>query len=219
MPERALKCNIATRVRELKTKARERYSVVIDPKIRYNVTGTTAGYAEFDSHILDFHLGLAVDNKDVFVEEIVGHEFCHLVSDVVYSHRGHGVEWKEVMREFDLKPDRYHKLDVSRYARKPRSYPYACTCNTYNFNRPTHYKLQSGLFECNHCRGLVKFKGAEKDVRRFKAGTREHKLMTTLAEYKKLGIPMSDQLILLMDLFKVSFATARSYYYEYRPAA
>lgn len=216
MPDK-IKGIIADRVELLATVAKKHYAVVLNPTITYNVQGTCAGYAEFDDQVLDFHLGLAEDNKDIFVDQIVGHEFCHLVADAVYAHRGHGSEWKEVMRTFDLQPDRCHKLDVSRYARKPKTFPYACKCNVYEFNSKTHYKLQTGLFECNHCRNMVRYKGTAKDVRQFKAGTRENVLWKTLTEYHRSGIPLEEQLMLLMDSFDVAYSTARTYYYEYRP--
>lgn len=212
-----LRRGIEVRVQELQIKAEEIYGVSIHPTIMYGARGSSAGYAVFDSHTLDFNFTLAMENQQVFVEQIVGHEFAHLVANEVYGHRSHGCEWKEVMIEFDLNPDRCHKFDLTNVLRKPRTYPYSCSCNHYHFNKLTHHQMQSVLHQCNHCGGLVKYMGPQKDLRRFQEGTREHTLAGVLRDYSRLEIPANDQIILLMDFFNLSYSTARSYYYEYRP--
>lgn len=208
---------ISQRVDELRIRTRERYQIDIKPAITYTTRGTTAGYAIFDTNTLDFNIALAAQNENEFVTQIVGHEFCHLVTNEVYSHCGHGAEWKEVMRDFNLQPDRLHRLDVRGMERVPKTYPYKCDCNVYTFGKPTHHKLQSKLHQCDGCNGLVKFIGPASDVRRYKVGTKEYIISNALRQYHVDRIPYTEQMMLLIDFFGLSLSTAKNYYYKLRP--
>lgn len=218
MPE-VLQSQIAKRVQELCDVARERFDVSITPTIRYNVTGTTAGLAVFETKTLDFNYELAKHNKKEFVQQIVGHEVGHLVANECYNHTGHGSEWKEVMREMGLRPERCHSLDVSGVARQPKRYPYDCGCQTRMLDRTYHTKAQENGYQCNLCQVRLKFVGPDKDLRRFRVGTKANQVARVLRQYHCDGLSFTDQIVLIMDQFGYSYNTARSYYYEFRPAS
>lgn len=214
---KAIKKAINERVQQLRLVCQDRYKVDINPTVVYQARGTSAGFAIFDHNTIDLHLELALHNKEEYLQTIVGHEFAHLAADAVYNHRDHGSEWREVMREIGLPPARQHNLDVSAYRRGPKVFTYKCECKISPVNREWHEKLQSRPHECRICKEQTLFIGKPKDVAAWTPGTKPYLIRSILVEYNELEIPAEDAIVLLADHFNLTYSTARTYYYRYRP--
>ncbi len=63
--------------------------------------------------------------------ETVIHEACHVVQFHIYPRgKGHGAEWKHLMRLCGVKPERCHHVDRTGIAKKQRRVEAACDCGT-----------------------------------------------------------------------------------------
>ncbi|MNC35194.1 hypothetical protein D3C75_836670 [compost metagenome] len=218
-------CNVPDRLRkqlewsvqDLREKAFVTYGVDINPTVSFGVNGMTAAYALFDSKVLDFNLQLGLQNREVFETEIVGHEFIHLLADEVFEHQHHGKEWKELMREFGLKPSTSYELK-GVVQRREKVYIYKCDCTTRYFTREQHKNNSRHIQMCPDCRGTAKcINDRESHLRGLQPGTQAHKASQLLIAYAELEVPPKHAMLLLQDNLKISPATARVYYYKYRP--
>lgn len=218
-----LRRSIESNVQELREKAFVAYGVDINPSVAFSVKGLTAAYAVFETQILDFNLPIALRHREVVTTDIVGHEFIHLLAHKVHGHTGHATPWKELMREFGYKPDVTYNLDVSGLSgveRREKIYLYKCSCTTRFFTREQHKNMAASkkLHVCPDCNAPAKCTNDRAAVlSAVKPGTRAADAVELIASYVKLGVPHEDGVVLLMYAMKLSYATARSYYYKYRP--
>jgi len=84
------------------------------PKVTYEDKGQIAGFANFYQGRLNFSPTLLSENVEHFIENIIPHEVCHLVTRAMYPYcQSHGQDWKQVMRKLGVKPNRYHTYDTS----------------------------------------------------------------------------------------------------------
>ena len=129
------------------------------PKVTYEDKGRVAGYANFYEGKLNFSPTLLSENTEHFIENIIPHEVCHLVTRAMYPHcQSHGQDWKQVMRQLGVPPTRCHQYDVSNVARKrnTQTFKYRCGCRTMELSKIMHNKIQRGSKRlCKQCRGKV----------------------------------------------------------------
>lgn len=120
------------------------------PTVRYAKRGTTAGTANDSRYEINLNAVLLMENKDVFINRTVVHEFAHLVdgrvnphtrqTSIVSTRRGlrrtkrdvHGPSWKNIMRQFGADPSRCHSYDVTNARVKnrgaSRQHVWKCGC-------------------------------------------------------------------------------------------
>ena len=124
------------------------------PKIRFSQKGKIAGCARLQTNELRFNPILLDDNVDVFLEEVVPHEVCHLLAYWLFGKvRPHGKEWQNLMLElFSLKGRTYHQMDVTKV--KGKSFNYRCQCGPIELGIRRHNKLLTGkqIYVCKKCR-------------------------------------------------------------------
>lgn len=102
------------------------------PTVRYDLRGTTAGYAYYATNIVKFNPILLHENTDDFKTDTIPHEIAHVVSFKLYglAGKGHGPNWKHVMRRLGVTPTRCHSLDVTnskvRHVSKTAIYCTSC---------------------------------------------------------------------------------------------
>ena len=145
-----MKAKVEAKLRECIATAERKYNTTIKfPTVRYDLRGTTAGWAQYSTWSVNFNAVLMVENFESFLEDTVPHEIAHLITDQVYPEahqrgaptitrtgkfrRGkrspHGDEWKSVMRVLGADPSRCHSYDVSNArVREKVSYDYKCDC-------------------------------------------------------------------------------------------
>lgn len=217
----SLRSRIESSVQDLRERAFTSYGVDINPSVTFSVKGMTAAYAVFDAQVLDFNLPIALRNQEVFVTDIVGHEFIHLLAEEVHDHRGHAAPWKELMREFGFKPVVSYEFDVSGLSgveRKEKLYLYKCSCTTRFLTREQHKNIGKKIQQCPDCKGVAKcINDRAATMSAVKPGTRAADAVELIASYIELGVPAESSIVLLMNAMNLSYASARSYYYKYRP--
>lgn len=125
-------------------------------QIKFDLTGKSAGTANFAKKELRFNRKLLIDNEQDFMQDTIPHEVAHIVQRWKYGYAvaSHGNEWKKIMVEvFRIPPKRCHKLDVSKVLRKTREYRYTCNCVGKNWmiSLIKHKKWQKNTAICNRC--------------------------------------------------------------------
>ena len=137
-------------------------SSMMDPTLTFNLKGTIGGQADRNAWELRFNLELAEKNLEYYLNQVVAHEFAHLLDYMFYKNYGHGRTWKNIMRSvFGLTPDRCHEMDVSEVKmKKYDTYLYSCRCGIEHKIKPNRHKKIQGLkamVACASCRQILKF--------------------------------------------------------------
>lgn len=93
--------------------------------------------------------------------ETVIHEVSHIISYSIYKGRikAHGYEWRKIMLDCGVEPNRLHNIDRTGLKRKrqPR-FPAFCNCDTpHNLTRNVVRKILSGnfVYTCKTCKGRL----------------------------------------------------------------
>ena len=143
--------------------------------IKFNLTGTRAGTANYGKRALRFNRKLLVDNPEHFLNETCPHEVAHIVQFWKYwgkvnDLQPHGREWRKIMVEiFRIPPKRCHKLDVSKVKRKTQEFRYTCNCvgRQHMFGLIHHKRAIKGTsYHCKKCSGKLQFEGKGKVERK-----------------------------------------------------
>lgn len=132
------------------------------PTIRYDVRGTTAGYAS-GATLVRFNPILLMENLETFIARTVPHEVAHCIDaangdnhrkswDVFSLRRGkrsiHGPSWQHIMKVFGVDDStRCHSYDVSNARVKTKSkFEYKCACcnKSYFVSSVLHNKMRMG---------------------------------------------------------------------------
>lgn len=145
---------------------------VTAPEVRYDLIGRSAGQAVYDQfgkspYVIRVNPVLLNENESYIVNQTVPHEMAHVVVYQFYLARGiqvkgHGNEWKRVMRYFGLEPDRCHSLDTTtiRAIRGGVEYHFNCGCvgKVYKLSKHKYNKYVSGIsYRCPRCKVQLKF--------------------------------------------------------------
>ena len=162
---------IKTQVEEYCKQAEHLFGVKLNPTIKFDLRGQTAGTAQTKrdgSQILRFNLtAINVEGGWQHLhDDTVPHEVAHLVqynnSDWPKDRRAnppHGYYWKHVMSRFGVKADRCHSLPLPK-ARQQRKWKYACNCTTHEVSTTLHNKMRKGQSRiCRSCRVRISYVG------------------------------------------------------------
>jgi predicted SprT family Zn-dependent metalloprotease len=85
------------------------------PAIKMNSRLTAvAGRAWLSSDFIDLSCYLMEKYPQVFNLETIPHELCHFIAYRLFNDKGHGPNWKYVMSEMGLAPERCHSM-VTKY--------------------------------------------------------------------------------------------------------
>lgn len=125
-------------------------------EIKFDLTGTKGGTANFAERLLRFNRKLALDNEEEYMVTVVPHEVAHIIQRWKYGYGvpSHGNEWKRIMVEiFHIPPKRCHKMDVSKVRRKTKEYRYICQCigKHYMVGVIKHRRFQKNSCICAKC--------------------------------------------------------------------
>lgn len=143
------------RIREIIKIANEMFSINLDPEIRFNIQGMTAGRARLDEHALEFNHDLMVANWSKFDNTFI-HEVAHLVDFELNRHNFmsarrslHGPTWKAIMRHLGGDPRRCHTYDVSATkVRRVVKHKWVGTCGcVMNLGPQRHKRMLNGEVE------------------------------------------------------------------------
>lgn len=148
-----LRPQVIARIEELRDIVGREHAIDVPmPNVRYILRGTVAGRVNYATGNMDLNPVLAVDNRQPYVHNTVGHEFAHLAVDFIHGTVPfpHGGEWQDMMRLFGLKPMITHNYDVSMV---DPVYTWHCGCQVHQVSRRVHRQLVAGAaeFECVTC--------------------------------------------------------------------
>lgn len=145
---------VAARVTECYQIARQKLQREFPlPQVVFNQRGKAAGSARLQLNQIRLNPILLVDNLNHFIEDVLPHEVCHLLTFALYGRvRPHGKEWQTLMRYlFDLAPTPYHQLDTTKVSGK--EFDYRCACGPVKLSIRRHNKVQRGqqIYICRTC--------------------------------------------------------------------
>lgn len=127
------------------------------PNVSFNQRGKIAGCARLQKNELRFNPVLLADNHQLFLDEVVPHEVCHLLAFTLFGKvLPHGKEWKALMRRlFHLDGQTYHKMDVTKVSGK--HFQYQCLCGPVNLTIRRHNKVKRGeqQYSCRRCKTVL----------------------------------------------------------------
>lgn len=128
------------------------------PTYLFNQRGRSAGSAHLQKNLIKFNPVLYIQNKQVFMEQVVGHEVAHLIAYQLYGRvKPHGKEWQQIMSEvFKLTPQTTHELDVSSVQGK--LFNYRCDCSEHQLTIRRHNKVLKGTsYLCRKCKSALTY--------------------------------------------------------------
>lgn len=124
------------------------------PCIRFNQRGKIAGCARLQANELRFNPILLSDNLQLFIDEVVPHEVCHLIAYQLYGRvKPHGAQWQRLMAElFNLKAETRHSMDVTKVQGK--FFYYKCKCGPVTLSIRRHNKVLGNKqnYICRRCK-------------------------------------------------------------------
>lgn len=145
---------------------------VVTPEVRYDLVGRSAGQAVYrrfnnPNHVIRLNPILLNENESYLVNQTVPHEMAHVVVHQFYlargiQVRGHGNEWKRVMRHFGLEANRCHQLDTTtiKAIKGVVEYNFNCGCvgKVYNLSKNRYNRfLKGSSYRCPVCKCLLRF--------------------------------------------------------------
>ena len=166
MTEYEIKKELLLKTHEIIEKANSVFNVSINmPYVSYKLKGRCAGQHVTSKSEIRYNVGLATENWENFLENIVIHEVAHYVTYNLYgtlrTRKGkiisHGDKWKYVMTKLGCKNiKRCHTYDVSKVSqsrtKSTARFQYKCDCRFHNLKQLKHKRARLGTsYICNVC--------------------------------------------------------------------
>ncbi|MCL1078458.1 SprT family zinc-dependent metalloprotease [Parashewanella spongiae] len=130
------------------------------PEVSFKLRGRSAGMAHLQLNKLRFNQQMLTDNQQVFIDEVVPHEICHLLCHQLYGRvRPHGREWQAMMLSlFECQPKTTHNFTVHN---KPQAqFNYQCLCGIIKLSIRRHNKVirNQAQYRCKTCKQTLQQK-------------------------------------------------------------
>lgn len=130
------------------------------PKISFNQRGKTAGTAYLELWEIRLNPILLSENSDAFINEVIPHEYAHLLTFALFGRvQPHGKQWQMMMEQvMQLPAKRTHQFATENsQTRQYQRFTYECSCQTHSLTSIRHNRLQSGKAEyhCRKCGALL----------------------------------------------------------------
>jgi len=132
------------------------------PTYFFNQRGRSAGSAHLQKNVLKFNPILYLQNKDIFIEQVVAHEIAHLITYQVFGKvKPHGKEWQNIMTQvFKLPASTTHQLDITDVQGK--LFEYHCGCSAHQLTIRRHNRVAKGTrYLCRKCKSPLKYNGSD----------------------------------------------------------
>lgn len=128
------------------------------PTCSFDLTGTTAGLADFRRNHVRLNAVLLMENTQLFITDTIPHEVAHLVCRNLHGAEvaSHGPEWQRVMRRFGIAPKRTHAMDTKN-AVTSVVYEFKCACvKPHEIKEARAKRYKRSNLHCTDCNILVK---------------------------------------------------------------
>lgn len=135
------------------------------PLIGFNQRGKVAGVAYLERWEIRLNPILLVENSDQFIDEVIAHEYAHLLVFALFGKvQPHGKEWQMMMTEImGLPANRTHTFNTDNsVTRKYQHFTYRCQCKEHALTSIRHNRIQAGKaqYHCKSCGSSLAYQKA-----------------------------------------------------------
>lgn len=126
------------------------------PLIAFNQRGKVAGVAYLERWEIRLNPILLVENSDQFIDEVIAHEYAHLLVFSLFGKvQPHGKEWRMMMTKImGLPANRTHTFNTDNSTtRQYQRFTYRCKCKEHALTSIRHNRIQAGTaqYHCKSC--------------------------------------------------------------------
>ena len=145
-------------------KARKLYNVDFSNiTVRFDLKGRAAGMycVKNNSHSIRYNPYIFAKYFHDNISTTVPHEVAHYVTNMLFPTRRtkpHGIEWRNVMSDFGVKPRVTGQYDLNGIpVKKQKLFTYRCSCTTHKLSTTRHNKIQSDTarYHCRSCGSVI----------------------------------------------------------------
>lgn len=133
------------------------------PSVNLKLRGKAAGKACLQRNEIRLNPVLLQENRQAFIDEVLPHEFAHLIVHQVFGRvRPHGKEWQMVMEKvLGVPASTTHSFAVESVQGK--TFEYQCGCETHALTIRRHNKVlrQQNHYLCRQCGETLIFTGRQ----------------------------------------------------------
>ena len=159
--QQSLVINTTNRYIELAGKLYHRQFQMID--VNFNLSGRAAGMYHFQAgyRYIRYNPYIFAKYFDDNLSNTVPHEVAHYIADKVYGIKNikpHGVEWKTIMEQFEVKPMVRSNYDLDGIPqRQHKKFQYQCSCRNYEITTRRHNMIMRGerRYQCPKCNSIL----------------------------------------------------------------
>ncbi len=131
------------------------------PVLSFKQRGQTAGTAHLQKWEIRLNPILLAENGTSFIDEVLPHEYAHLLVYALYGRvQPHGKEWQQMMEYvMNLPAKRTHQFDTTRSSTKQyRRFTYQCDCQIHQLTAIRHNRFQQGKaqYHCRQCGEILR---------------------------------------------------------------
>lgn len=134
------------------------------PALQYKQIGRTAGLAYCSKGLVVLNPDFFIDHADDMIHNTIPHEVCHIAAYYYYTTlrrikiKGHGPEWKSLMRMVGLSPDRCHNYSMENVKSRQRAWYTAKCCSiTHCISSVVFNRVEKGKeYMCRRCGTMLK---------------------------------------------------------------
>lgn len=126
------------------------------PTLSFKQRGKTAGSAYLERWEIRLNPILLAENSDAFINEVIPHEYAHLLTFALYGRvQPHGKEWQMMMTQImKLPAERTHRFNTKNsQVRQYERFTYYCLCQSHELTAIRHNRVQArkARYFCKHC--------------------------------------------------------------------
>lgn len=125
-------------------------------RISFDLKGVNGGTAYGPMNLIKINPSFVdEDHYEDLLHQTIPHEYAHILVYRKYgSTKGHGAEWKYVMRLLGCEPRRCHDYDISKAV---RTIEYRCPCQVHQYTTRRHAKVvkYGYTYTCRLCKGRI----------------------------------------------------------------
>jgi len=161
-----MKRAVNKRIKELTLFAKEKWNLDIKVKIEYNLDSARAlGTYSPREKTINLNYKLLMEYKELYIEDIVVHEFAHAIihNKYPYGTNGrkrvmpHGKEFKAVCSWFGIdgkaSTSLFNDNTTMKKVNKQNTITYKCNCQEHELSKVRHNKILRGAsYTCKNCR-------------------------------------------------------------------
>lgn len=163
---------VFAKIEEMKILSQQQWGIDIDVLVTFDIKSKrTLGLYYYDIPRIDLNPLLLEEYKEVYINDVVVHEFCHSLVHNMYPNlmnkgkkiRPHGKEFKKFCKFFGNpgKSSSDNFEDSKHLKSTQKRIPYVCGCKekVHEISKIRHNKMLRGVvYQCGKCKEIIKLK-------------------------------------------------------------